>query len=176
MVFFETVLSRQLTPLPLPLRLPLKRSFSHSIRSLADVPPPPTVKRVPRSDKRPTRFQSLVSSRNVALSRLRSRFRRPSRRTSILTTILVSIAGLYALYEFSTPAQHAVLAVERCATIAYAVLRAVIDYKLLFRKTWEDTEEGRKQRHLDYESTHWKAATRLMEALRSLGGIYIKAS
>ncbi|GAA5998893.1 hypothetical protein JCM5350_003662 [Sporobolomyces pararoseus] len=174
MVFFETVLSRQLTPLPLPLRLPLKRSFSHSIRSLADVPPPPTVKRVPRSDKRPTRFQSLVSSRNVALSRLRSRFRRPSRRTSILTTILVSIAGLYALYEFSTPAQHAVLAVERCATIAYAVLRAVIDYKLLFRKTWEDTEEGRKQRHLDYESTHWKAATRLMEALRSLGGIYIK--
>jgi len=137
------------------------------------------VKRAPRSDKRISRLQSdlrLLLSRNLPLSRIRSRFHRPSRRTSILTTILLSIAGLYALYEFSTPAQHAVLAVERCATIAYAVLRAVIDYKILFRKTWEDTEEGMKQRHLDYESTHWKAATRLMEALRSLGGIYIKVS
>jgi len=55
-------------------------------------------------------------------------------------------------------------------------MRAVVDYKILFRKSWDETEEGLRQRHLDYEATHWKAATRLMEALRSLGGIYIKVS
>ncbi|GAA5841252.1 hypothetical protein JCM3766R1_001716 [Sporobolomyces carnicolor] len=158
---------------PLPPRFPLHKSFSQSIQRLA-LETPPLAKRSIRSEKRISRLQTALA-RNLPLSRIRSRFlRRPSRRTSILTTILVSIGGLYALYEFSTPAQHAVLAVERCATIAYAVLRAVIDYKLLFRQTWDDTPEGQRERHEDYEATHWKAATRLMEALRSLGGIYIK--
>lgn len=66
------------------------------------------------------------------------------------------------------------IAVERCTTIAWAVVRAIIDYKLLFRKSWPDTEEGRKQRHQDYENTHWGAAVRLREALKKLGGVYIK--
>ncbi|GAA5823077.1 hypothetical protein JCM5353_007878 [Sporobolomyces roseus] len=172
----SSILSRQL-PL-LPPRLAPTRPFSRSPLRLADVPPSsPPPKRVPRSDKRLSRLQSdlrLILSRNLPLSRIRSHLHRPSKRTSMITTLLLSIAGLYALYEFSTPAQHAVLAVERCATIAYAVMRAVVDYKILFRKSWDETEEGMRQRHLDYEATHWKAASRLMEALRSLGGIYIK--
>ncbi|GAA5887140.1 hypothetical protein JCM16303_002202, partial [Sporobolomyces ruberrimus] len=155
------------------------RPFSHSRLRLADVTPPspapppstPPPKRIPRSDKRLSRLQSDLRR---LLARNLPHLHRPSKRTSILTTIFLSIAGLYALYEFSTPAHQAVVAVERCATIAYAVLRAVIDYKILFRKTWDETPEGLKQRHEDYEATHWKAATRLMEALRSLGGIYIK--
>ncbi|GAA6025867.1 hypothetical protein JCM11491_004751 [Sporobolomyces phaffii] len=149
------------------LALPPRRPFSHSPRPLAaDAPPPPPNKRL----------RWLLARTPSQLARVRSHLarHRPSKRTSILTTIAVALAGGYALYELSTPAQHAVVAVERCATIAYAVLRAVVDYKLLFRKTWDDTPEGQRQRHEDYEATHWKAATRLMEALRSLGGIYIK--
>ncbi|GAA5929201.1 hypothetical protein JCM1841_006232 [Sporobolomyces salmonicolor] len=108
------------------------------------------------------------------INALRGRFHRPTRRSRILLSLILALATLLALYEFSTPFRHGVIAAQRCATIAWAVSMAVVDYKLLFRKTWPATEEGRKQRHQDYESTHWRAASRLMEALRSLGGIYIK--
>ncbi|GAA6062591.1 hypothetical protein JCM10212_004186 [Sporobolomyces blumeae] len=154
------------------------RPFSQTAFRLSDAPPTAS-KRVPRSERRLSRLQSglrvLLASRSLPLSRIRSQIRRRPKGYSVLATILVSAGGLYALYEFSAPAQHAVVAVERCGTIAWAVVLAVVDYKKLFRKTWdESTEEGRRQRHEDYEATHWKAATRLMESLKELGGIYIK--
>ncbi|GAA6025882.1 hypothetical protein JCM8202_004719 [Rhodotorula sphaerocarpa] len=137
--------------------------------------------RVP-SQQRLGRLQSdlyLLLSRKLPLAQLetlRSQYEkhRPTRRQRRLLLALLALAGLAAAYEFSTPFRHGVIAVKRCAVIGYTVLRAVIDYKLLFRKTWEDSDEGRKQRHEDYENTHWRAAHRLMESLRSLGGIYIK--
>ncbi|KWU41698.1 ABC1-domain-containing protein, partial [Rhodotorula sp. JG-1b] len=91
-----------------------------------------------------------------------------------LLLLALALAAFATAYEFSTPFRHGVIAVERCAVIGWAVLRAVVDYKLLFRKEWPETAEGHAQRHQDYEDTHWKAAHRLMEALRQLGGIYIK--
>lgn len=123
----------------------------------------------------------LLLSRKLPLERIqaiRSRYdkHRPSRRQRRLLLLALALAAFATAYEFSTPFRHAVIAVERCAVIGWAVSRAVVDYKLLFRKEWSETAEGHAQRHQDYEDTHWKAAHRLMEALRQLGGIYIKVS
>lgn len=120
----------------------------------------------------------LLLSRKLPLQAIRSRYdkHRPSRRQRRLLLLALALAAFATAYEFSTPFRHAVIAVERCAVIGWAVLRAVVDYKLLFRKEWPETVEGHAQRHQDYEDTHWKAAHRLMEALRQLGGIYIKVS
>ncbi|GAA5840887.1 hypothetical protein JCM11251_007630 [Rhodosporidiobolus azoricus] len=139
--------------------------------------------RKPRGDQRLDHLQQdilLLLSRRLPLKRLyalRTRLRnsRPiSRRERFILLLLSSLVAFLALYELNTPFRHSVIAVERCATIGYAVVRGVIDYKLLFRKSWPDTEEGRVQRHEDYEATHWSAATRLSQTLRALGGIYIK--
>ncbi|TKA53349.1 hypothetical protein B0A53_04367 [Rhodotorula sp. CCFEE 5036] len=118
----------------------------------------------------------LLLSRKLPLQAIRSRYdkHRPSRRQRRLLLLALALAAFATAYEFSTPFRHGVIAVERCAVIGWAVLRAVVDYKLLFRKEWPETAEGHAQRHQDYEDTHWKAAHRLMEALRQLGGIYIK--
>lgn len=118
----------------------------------------------------------LLLSRKLPLQAIRSRYdqHRPSRRQRRLLLLALALAAFATAYEFSTPFRHGVIAVERCAVIGWAVLRAVVDYKLLFRKEWPETVEGHAQRHRDYEDTHWKAAHRLMEALRQLGGIYIK--
>jgi aarF domain-containing kinase len=120
----------------------------------------------------------LLLSRKLPLQAIRSRYdkHRPSRRQRRLLLLALALAAFATAYEFSTPFRHGVIAVERCAVIGWAVLRAVVDYKLLFRKEWPETAEGHAQRHQDYEDTHWKAAHRLMEALRQLGGIYIKVS
>lgn len=66
------------------------------------------------------------------------------------------------------------MAAERCTRVGWAVTLCVIDYKMLFRKTWDDSDEGRAQRHEDYEATHLKCAVRLREVLKKNGGIYIK--
>ncbi|CEQ40463.1 SPOSA6832_02081 [Sporobolomyces salmonicolor] len=141
------------------------------------LPPPPSPESPAPTNVSPNSSETSSVSFPFPMTRinaLRGRFHRPTRRSRILLSLILALATLLALYEFSTPFRHGVIAAQRCATIAWAVSMAVVDYKLLFRKTWPATEEGRKQRHQDYESTHWRAASRLMEALRSLGGIYIK--
>lgn len=49
-----------------------------------------------------------------------------------------------------------------------------MDYKKLFAKTWVEDEAGHTQRHLDYQSTHLSAARRILEVLKTNGGIYVK--
>lgn len=52
-----------------------------------------------------------------------------------------------------------------------------MEYKLLFRKTWDETtQEGKDRRHEDYEDCHRRCAVRLREVLKKNGGIYIKVS
>ncbi|GAA5938003.1 hypothetical protein JCM3775_002427 [Rhodotorula graminis] len=130
---------------------------------------PPSFARKPRVDPRLAQLQRDI------LRVVRRRLPRPkTRRQRVLLGLVVTLAALFAAYELSTTVQHGVIAVERCTVIAWAVTRGVMDYKALFRKTWDETDEGYAQRHNDYEETHRKAATRLMEAMRKLGGIYIK--
>ncbi|GAA5989826.1 hypothetical protein JCM11641_004806, partial [Rhodosporidiobolus odoratus] len=139
--------------------------------------------RKPRGEQRLELLQKdilrLLSRRlplaQLAALRHRLHAGRPVTRSSrFFLFLLVSLAGLTAAYNFSDPFRHSTIAVQRCATIGYAVARGVMDYKALFRQRWEDTDEGWAQRHHDYEETHWKAARRLSETLRQLGGIYIK--
>ncbi|GAA5873483.1 hypothetical protein JCM8547_005443 [Rhodosporidiobolus lusitaniae] len=138
--------------------------------------------RKPRGEQRLEQLQRdilLLLSRRLPLAQLnairsRLRGRRLSRRARVFVALLASLVAFFTLYEFSTRFRYAVIAIDRCATVAWAVGRGVVDYKLLVRKTWDDTREGQTQRHQDYEATHWKAAGRLSDALRRLGGIYIK--
>ncbi|GAA6040136.1 hypothetical protein JCM8097_002046 [Rhodosporidiobolus ruineniae] len=173
------------------------RSFTHSAvrqqqpdelkptptSTTAAASPVPSFGRKPRGEQRLEQLQKdilLLLARRLPLTRLnalRARFQahRPtSRRSRFLAALIVSLAAFLALYNLYTPFRHGTIAVQRCATIGWAVIRGVIDYKLLFRKSWPETEEGRDQRHRDYEATHWSAAARLSETLRRLGGIYIK--
>ncbi|GAA6023884.1 hypothetical protein JCM10207_000517 [Rhodosporidiobolus poonsookiae] len=144
----------------------------------ASASPVPSFGRKPRTDQRLEQLQKdlfLILSRRFNLAGLRSRLRRPqSRRSRLFLTLAFSIAAFVAAYELSTPFRHGVIAVQRCATIGSAVVLGVLDYKRLFRQEWPDTDEGRDARHRAYEETHWKAARRLSETLRELGGIYIK--
>ncbi|TNY24280.1 ABC1 family-domain-containing protein [Rhodotorula diobovata] len=137
-------------------------------------PPPPNAK--PASFARKPRVDPRLAQLQRDLVRLvRRRLPRPkTRRQRLVVALVAALAAIIAAYELSTTAQHGVIAVERCAVIAWAVTRGVMDYKALFRKTWDDSPEGHRQRHDDYEETHRRAATRLMEAMRQLGGIYIK--
>ncbi|GAA6006906.1 ABC1 kinase family protein [Rhodotorula paludigena] len=170
----------QPTPTPPSPFPPPSSSAPTAAQDSAATPPTPSFARKPRADQRLAQLQRdlyLLLSRRLPLSRLRAlrtRFRPHTRRQRFLVYLILSLAAFLAAYNFSTPVRHGVIAVERCATIGYAVVRAMIDYKLLFRMTWEDSDEGRAQRHQDYEDTHWRAAVRLREALRQLGGIYIK--
>lgn len=141
---------------------------------------PASFSRRAKAERRLSQLQrdiALVLSRRLHLGGLRafrSRFKRPTRRQRILLLLGLALAVFITAYNLSISFRHGVIAVERCATIAWAVVRAIIDYKLLFRKSWPETEEGLKQRHEDYENTHWTAAVRLREALKKLGGVYIK--
>lgn len=137
-------------------------------------PPPPNAK--PASFARKPRVDPRLAQLQRDLVRLvRRRLPRPkTRRQRLVVALVAALAAVVAAYELSTTVQHGVIAVERCAVIAWAVTRGVMDYKALFRKTWDDSPEGQRQRHDDYEETHRRAATRLMEAMRQLGGIYIK--
>ncbi|GAA6057204.1 hypothetical protein NBRC10513_000774 [Rhodotorula toruloides] len=161
----------QQTPLPDPPR-PASSPSSESS--------PASFSRRAKAERRLSQLQrdiALVLSRRLHLGGLRafrSRFKRPTRRQRILLLLGLALAAFVTAYNLSVSFRHGVIAVERCTTIAWAVMRAIIDYKLLFRKSWPETEEGMKQRHDDYENTHWTAAVRLREALKKLGGVYIK--
>jgi aarF domain-containing kinase len=59
-------------------------------------------------------------------------------------------------------------------TRQWAVARCIVDYKLLFSKTWPETEQGALERHLAYKRCHKRCAERILQVLKANGGIYIK--
>ncbi|BGP13038.1 hypothetical protein JCM10213v2_000957 [Rhodosporidiobolus nylandii] len=174
-------LSRTLFFTPNRLQLPEQRPPQANPTAAAS--PVASFGRKPRESARIDQLQKdilLLLGRRIPLHRLtalRSRLssRRPfSRHSRLLLFLLLAAGASIVAYHVSTPFRYSVIAIERCGTIGYAVIRGVLDYKALFRKSWPDTNEGQAQRHKDYEETHWKAASRLSETLRRLGGIYIK--
>ncbi|GAA6050542.1 hypothetical protein JCM3770_005591 [Rhodotorula araucariae] len=168
-------IARPLSLSPIRLRPPAGPAAPDAPPSPAASTAPATGSPVPSFARKPRSDQRLAQLQRDLFLLLRRRFPRPRNgRQRALVALAVALAALVAVYEWSTTARHGAIAVERCAVIAWAVTRGVLDYKALFRKTWDDTDEGREQRHRDYEETHWRAATRLMEAMRRLGGIYIK--
>lgn len=68
---------------------------------------------------------------------------------------LLSIAAAFALagiigWNFVPPVRRFFIAIKRCALVAVAVGRCIIDYKVLFRKEWDDP----LVRHNDYKACH----------------------
>ena len=57
-----------------------------------------------------------------------------------------TVIGYYTI----TPVRHAVIAGKRITLVAAAVLACIADYKLLFRKEWDDPAV----RHRDYKACH----------------------
>ena len=57
-----------------------------------------------------------------------------------------TVIGYYTV----TPVRHAVIAGKRITLVAAAVLACIADYKLLFRKEWDDPAV----RHRDYKACH----------------------
>lgn len=110
------------------------------------------------------------------LIELQRRLPTPSRSSSALLTLLAALAALLATYHFSGDFRRLVLAGQRCFRVGWAVVRCMVDYKMLFRKTWAEDEAGKAQRHDDYEACHLGCAIRLREVLKKNGGIYIKVS
>lgn len=104
---------------------------------------------------------------------LRARFRQ--QKTSRVLLVLAAAGGAILVWKHADELRLFALGTQRCATIGWVVALNIIDYKKLFRKTWdESTPDGKEQRHRDYEDCHKRCALRLMNALKKNGGIYIK--
>ncbi|KAM0790557.1 hypothetical protein ACM66B_004426 [Microbotryomycetes sp. NB124-2] len=99
--------------------------------------------------------------------------RQPTR-YSLLAVIVIAAGVGTVMYHVFAPFRHLVIAADRCLRVGWAVFWCIVDYKVLFRKEWPDTPEGKQQRHEDYENTHSKCAVRIREVLKKNGGIYIK--
>lgn len=112
---------------------------------------------------------------------------------------LLSIAGAITLagvigWNVDPSVRRFFIALKRCAIVAVAVAECIVDYKLLFRKEWDDP----LVRHNDYKACHSKSrflsrergenwflivisfritercAERILKCLQRNGGIYIK--
>lgn len=68
------------------------------------------------------------------------------------------------------PARHVAQAGMRCAKLMGPVILDAWDYKSTFAKSYENEEIMRRE----YKLCHERSAKRLLKALESLGGIYIK--
>ncbi|KAL8279161.1 hypothetical protein RQP46_008417 [Phenoliferia psychrophenolica] len=123
---------------------------------------------------RSRRTRQQLHQLQLEIIELRRRFPNPSRSSSALLTILLALTAVLAIYHFSGDFRRVVLAAQRCYRVGWAVVRCIIDYKMLFRKTWTEDEEGKLERHNDYEACHLGCAIRLREVLKKNGGIYIK--
>lgn len=95
-------------------------------------------------------------------------------RYNLAATVLAVLAALFVLYHTVPPFRRLVIAADRCSRVGWAVLRCIIDYKILFRGSWPDTPEGKQERHEAYETCHHNCAVRIREVLKKNGGIYIK--
>lgn len=135
-------------------------------------PPPSRLSLSDRSHlvRSSTRRQLLALQ--LELEQLRRRL--PNRSNSLRLSLLLALVTLLVTYQFSGDFRRVLLAGKRCALIGVAVAGCIVDYKMLFRKTWAEDEVGNAQRHEDYEDCHRGCAERIREVLKKNGGIYIK--
>ncbi|KAM0752712.1 ABC1-domain-containing protein [Meredithblackwellia eburnea MCA 4105] len=192
--FFSLPREQSRTPLRTPSHLPLQclQPTLASIRclstSVSNKNSPPSTE--PQS---PTVLDPVVKPRSAILAfrprlstrrelrrlqqeliQLRLRLPKSSRYSSALFTAIAILGAVLATYHFSGDFRRLVLAAERCTRVGWAVVLCIIDYKMLFRKTWSEDAEGKAIRHQDYEDCHSRCAVRLREVLKKNGGIYIK--
>lgn len=73
-------------------------------------------------------------------------------------------------YETYTPFRHTVLAVVRCSRVADAAIVSVLDYKMMFSRSYGSPEEEADA----YSQCHTRSAKRVLKALLANGGIFIK--
>lgn len=90
-----------------------------------------------------------------------------ARRAALLGAVSASAAIAYNTYQ---PFRHTVLAVDRISRVVRAAALDAVDYKRTLAKTY-DTPNA------EYEALgrcHKRSAERLLEALQTNGGIFIK--
>lgn len=153
-----------------------RRAFSSSSRRLVPKPPDGKESLLPRAI-----LDQLLESRKALhqleqqLHDLRLRFaatKPPSRSIILLLSLISTVLALYATYNLSSDVRRVTIAAERCGRIGVAVVRCIVDYKLLFYNT--DALPGTATRHDAYEACHLRCAERIRDVLKKNGGIYIK--
>lgn len=157
------------------IRRQLSTSSALASPPIPSTPSSPAPSRLSLSDRShlvrsSTRRQLLALQ--LELEQLRQRL--PNRSNSLRLSLLLALVTLLVTYQFSGDFRRVLLAGKRCALIGVAVAGCIVDYKMLFRKTWAEDEAGHAQRHEDYEDCHRRCAERIREVLKKNGGIYIK--
>ncbi|GAA96334.1 hypothetical protein E5Q_03000 [Mixia osmundae IAM 14324] len=156
-----------------------QRSLHSSSRPSTRTAVPPSVARLNTSTRwsvalatdsvTPLAEQAPVgTTESQAERKKRSRRKRQWRRLGLTVAIVLSVG--FVAYETVRPFRLFTLAIGRCTLVGIAVGHCIVDYKLLFRRTFTDKEE----RHQAYEACHKKCAERILEVLKTNGGIYIK--
>jgi aarF domain-containing kinase len=126
-------------------------------------------------------FQKSFASQSRAQGRPAYDFKQKKRRTRLLVLSALAGASILAFYT-NKPFRHFVIAVKRCSLVVLAVSLDVIDYKLLFRQTWQYEEEleserglaARQTRHDAYRACHKRCAERILVVLKKNGALHHK--
>lgn len=75
-----------------------------------------------------------------------------------------------ALYYTNEDCRHVAVAVQRCGTAGWVGARVALDYKQTLSKHYASDDEFKAAK----KACHLRCANRVLQALQSLGGIYIK--
>ncbi|KAG8963093.1 hypothetical protein FRC03_003458 [Tulasnella sp. 419] len=116
-----------------------------------------------RSIRNLPRFLRQPQNTQTPLSRSQKWTRRVAYAAALSATAVVT----YNTYE---PFRHTVLAADRIGRVVWAVSLGVVDYKRTFSKIYEDDEAMLNA----YSACHKRSAERLLIALQTNGGIFIK--
>ena len=144
-------------------RLSLRFFSSASFRSLQAASP--TIPIDQSSINQPSSTSSTASSTPQQQTQTEStrQKRKPRRRFWILSIAgAIALAGLIG-WNFIPSVRRFIIALKRCAIVAVAVAECIVDYKLLFRKEWDDP----MVRHNDYKACHSELDFQLLMHKRS---------
>ncbi|KAH8916969.1 ABC1-domain-containing protein [Atractiella rhizophila] len=160
------------------LHRPPRRLLSRLVHSHSRPPPPPTHPRPPSRPPISQRLESRVSELQRHIDSLSLRVRQLSsgrRRDGTRLLLSTFVAGAVVLFYWEE-VRFFTLSLTRGMNVGLAVAMSIVDYKVLFYRIerLEKDEEGRKERHRLFTTTHTRSAVRIREALKRNGGIYIK--
>lgn len=89
---------------------------------------------------------------------------------TIVGATTVSALGAVGLYYTNEDARHVMVAIQRCSTAGLIGARVALDYQRTLSKEYASEQEYKEAKR----QCHQRCATRVLEGLQSLGGIYIK--
>lgn len=101
---------------------------------------------------------------------------RSTRRLKRLRNLLLFLVLLTLCYHTVPPVRHTAIAGVRCARLMRAVILDVWDYKQTFKReeALSDSMEDRLVKRQARKDCHLRSATRMLEALKTNSGIYVK--